>query len=536
MAELFAMEHLPCSSSLRFGHVVSALLLVVVPVVVLFKLLRDRDDHHKRRRRENAPRLPPGPWRLPVIGSLHHLVGAPLMHRAMADLARRCDAPVMYLRLGELPAVVISSPDAAREVMKTHDVTFATRPLSLTVRATAADGLGIVFEPYGERWRRLRRICALELLGAPRVRSFRPIREDEATRLAADVAACPPGAPVNVSARVATLVTDAALRAMMGERFRRRDEFLEALAQAVKIVAGFNVGDLFPSSWLVCAVGGTVRKAKAFRRKIFELVDEAIAQHEERRAEAGATADAVAEDLLDVLLRIQKEGGVDCPLAMGTIKAVILDLFAAGSETTSTAILWAMAELMRNPTVTQKAQAELRHVMQGKSMVTEDDLINLQYLKLVIKETLRLHPAVPLLVPRECRESCKILGYDVPKGAFVLVNAWAIGRDPRHWEEPEVFKPERFEEEDIDFKGSDFRYIPFGAGRRICPGMAFAQPNMELVLATLLFHFDWQLPAGIVPRELDMTEEMGISVRRKKDLLLHPTIIVPPALSQGSSQ
>ncbi|KAL6874092.1 hypothetical protein ACP4OV_014174 [Aristida adscensionis] len=531
------MEHLPCGSRLRLGDVVVVsallllLLLLLVTLVLLFKLLRDDQHHTHHRRRENAPpRLPPGPWRLPVIGSLHHLAGAPLMHRAMADLARRCDAPVMYLRLGELPAVVISSPAAAHEVMKTHGVAFASRPLSLTLRATAAEGLGVVFEPYGERWRLLRRICALELLGAPRVRSFRPIREDEAARLAADVAACPPGAPVNVSARVAALVTDSTLRAIMGERFRRRDELLEVLDQAVKVIAAFTAGDLFPSSRLARAVGGTVRKAKALRRRMFELVDEAIAQHEERRrAEAGAAG----EDLIDVLLRIQKEGGVggvDCPLAMGTIKALILDLFAAGSETMSTTIQWAMAELMRNPSVMPKAQAELRHVMQGKSMVTEDDLINLQYLKLVIKETLRLHPAVPLLVPRECRESCKILGYDVPKGAFVLVNAWAIGRDPRHWEEPEVFKPERFEEEDIDFKGSDFRYIPFGAGRRICPGMAFAQPNMELVLATLLFHFDWQLPAGIVPGELDMTEEMGISVRRKKDLFLHPTVRVPLAL------
>ena len=187
-----------------------------------------------------------------------------------------------------------------------------------------------------------------------------------------------------------------------------------------------------------------------------------------------------------------------------------------------------MSELMRNPHVMQKAQAEVRDNIQGKPNVTEDDLPNLKYLRLVIKETLRLHPPAPMLLPREATETTKVLGYDVPKGTTVFVNAWAICRDPKYWEDAEEFKPERFESGSIDFKGTNFEYTPFGAGRRMCPGMSFAQSIMELALATLLYHFDWELPTGVKPGELDMEEQMGLAVGRKNDLYLHANLHVVP--------
>ena len=188
-----------------------------------------------------------------------------------------------------------------------------------------------------------------------------------------------------------------------------------------------------------------------------------------------------------------------------------------------------MAELIKNPKVMQKATAEVRRVFEARGAVAEHSLGELPYLRLVVRETLRLHTPVPLLLPRECQEPCQVLGYDVPRGMQVLVNAWALGRDERYWPDaPEEFRPDRFEGEAaaaaMDFRGADFAFLPFGAGRRMCPGMAFALANIELPLASLLFHFDW---VGPRPAEFDMSEAFGLTARRKAELLLRPVLRLP---------
>ncbi|PNT61829.1 tabersonine 3-oxygenase isoform X2 [Brachypodium distachyon] len=465
---------------------------------------------------------PPGPWQLPVIGSLHHLVGA-LPHRAMRDLALR-HGPLMLLRMGELPVVVASSADAAREVMKTHDAAFATRPRTDTIRTITRDGLGIVLAPHGDHWRQVRKLCVTELLSARRVRSFRGSREAEADSLVASVASASEGKAVNVSYLVATYVANAVVRAVVGGRIEDSDAFLASLEEGAKVAAGFSLPDLFPSSRLARALSGTARRVEAVVGELSRLMDAVIEDKRDRRSGAGDEE----EDILDVLLRLQHVD--DAPLDIGTIRAVIRDLFGAGSETSATTLHWAMSELMRNPAALRRAQAEVRGVLAGlgHSRVREDALPELRYLQLVIKETLRLHAPVPLLLPRECREPCRVMGYDVPQGAMVLVNAWAIGRDAASWgPDVEEFRPERFEDAvpAVDFKGSDFEFVPFGAGRRMCPGITFGVTVMELALASLLFHFDWELPEGA--SGLDMEEALGITARRKNNLWLRASVHAP---------
>lgn len=198
------------------------------------------------------------------------------------------------------------------------------------------------------------------------------------------------------------------------------------------------------------------------------------------------------------------------------------DVFVAALDTTTTTLQWAMAELMVNPRVMDKAQSEIRHVLGGQKRVHHEALSDLDYLKAVVKETLRLHPPVPFN-PRACLDDCNIQGYHVSKGTTIVTNVWAISRDPKYWKNPDKFMPERFlGEHNCNFKGLDFEFIPFGAGRRICPGMTFAQANIEIALASLLNHFDWDLPAGVKPENIDMTEQSGIVVKRKVELLLHP--------------
>ncbi|RDX89563.1 Cytochrome P450 71D10, partial [Mucuna pruriens] len=198
------------------------------------------------------------------------------------------------------------------------------------------------------------------------------------------------------------------------------------------------------------------------------------------------------------------------------------DIFIGGGETSSATVEWGMSEMIRNPRVMKAAQAEVRKVFDSKGYVDESELHQLVYLKSIIKETLRLHPPTPLLIPRVSRERCQINGYEIPAKIRVIVNAWAIGRNPKYWDDAESFKPERFLNSSIDFRGTNFEFIPFGAGRRICPGITFATPNIELPLAQLLYHFDWKLPNKMKNEEVDMTEAYGITLRRQNDLCLIP--------------
>jgi len=196
------------------------------------------------------------------------------------------------------------------------------------------------------------------------------------------------------------------------------------------------------------------------------------------------------------------------------------DMFAAGTDTTFVTLEWAMTELIRNPEVMERVQEDVRRVVGCNQKISDRDVDKMIYLKAVIKETLRLHTPLPLLIPREAMNDTKLDGFHIPRGTRVIVNAWAIGRDPTSWDRPEEFCPDRFISSNVDFKGQDFHFIPFGAGRRSCPGTSFGISTVELTLAHLLHHFDWQLPRGMEGELLDMSEAPGLTVHKKSGLVL----------------
>lgn len=198
-------------------------------------------------------------------------------------------------------------------------------------------------------------------------------------------------------------------------------------------------------------------------------------------------------------------------------------MLAASMDTSATAIEWALSELIKQPRVMKKVQKELENVVGVEKMVDESDLESLEYLDMVVKETMRLHPVAPLLLPHASMEDCTIEGFYIPKESHIIVNAWAIGRDPFAWTDPEKFFPERFEGSSIDLRGRDFQLIPFGSGRRGCPGMQLGLTVVRLVLAQLVHCFNWELPNGMLPTELDMTEEFGLTTPRAKHLVAIPT-------------
>ncbi|KAG5601115.1 hypothetical protein H5410_032485 [Solanum commersonii] len=364
----------------------------------------------------------------------------------------------------------------------------------------------------------MRKICTLELFSIKMIKLFSAIREDELMSLISSIRSMR-GSLVNMTKKIFLFTNCIICRSAFGKVCKERGEFLTILKEVLLLGAGFSVGDLFPTWKLLHNLRGEKTRMVTAHKKVDAVMEEILNEHIENKAagkkENGEFGD---EDLVDVFLRVKENSQLQFPIANENIKAVIFDIFLAGSETSFTVIIWAFTEMMKNPHIMAKAQSEVRRVFKGKKIYDEEGVENLTYLNLVIKETLRLHAPVPLLAPKECREEIVIDGYTIAINTRVLVNAWAIGRDPESWHDPDNFIPERFENSSVDFIGNHFEFIPFGAGRRICPGMVFGLANVGLPLAQLLYHFDWKLPHGTKPNDLDMTETHGLSAARQKDL------------------
>ncbi|KAJ3695491.1 hypothetical protein LUZ60_000868 [Juncus effusus] len=464
--------------------------------------------------KSNQPGPPPSPRRLPIIGNMHQLAGD-LPFRALRDLSRK-HGPLIQLKVGQIYMVVASSKETAEEVLKIQDLNFASRPEMTAARIIAYNSTDIAFSPYGPYWKQLRKLCYMELLGIKRVRSYGAVRVEEISKFLQSISEKSNGTPINLTSKLYELTNNIVSRAAFGKKRDNHDRFLEVAKDALELASLFTFSDTFPSLKFLDVLTGSKAKMLRVRRELDDTFNEIIKDHLEKKK----GSEEQVEDLVDVLLRLKEDPGLEIPMTMDNVKAVILDLFIAGTETSASVVEWAMSELIKNPNIMSKVQTEVRETLKNKTDIQETDLANLNYMRLVIKETLRIHPPVPLLIPRVCKETCTVLGYRISAGTRMLVNAWAISHDPLYWEEPEAFKPERFENTDFDYKGSCFEYLPFGAGRRICPGMTFGLASVDLVLAKLLYHFDWKLPEGMRAEELDMTETFGSNASRKTPLVL----------------
>ncbi|XP_021851209.1 cytochrome P450 83B1 [Spinacia oleracea] len=459
---------------------------------------------------------PPGPKGIPIIGNLHQY-DTSKPHVYFANLAK-IYGPILSLRLGTLPVVVVQSAKLAKEVLQTQDLNFCSRPPLVGIQKLSYNGLDIAFAPYGEYFSEIKKISVVHLFNSKRVESMAPIREEEVSRMIKKISSLSSSSEiVNLSELLMSFTTSNICRSAFGKRYEdeegARSKFHSMLNEAQALFTTFFFTDYFPSiGWLDNLTGQFSRLNKTFK-DLDAFYEEIINYHlDPNRPESDI------ENFTEVLLHIKKERSFE--ITLDHIKAVLMIIFVGGSDTSLAIVVWAMTELMKNPNSMKKVQEELRNAAQNKGYINNNDLKELEYFKAVVKETFRLHPAVPLLVVRETIRKSTVQGYDILPKTLVYVNAWAIGRDPEIWNEPEKFMPERFLESSIDYKGYDFELIPFGAGRRICPGLLLGVVNMELALANLLYSFDWELPDGLNKEDIDFDVLPGITMHKKTPLCL----------------
>ncbi|KAJ8771422.1 hypothetical protein K2173_026599 [Erythroxylum novogranatense] len=452
--------------------------------------------------------LPPGPRPWPIIGNILQMSNRP--HVSLAKLAK-VHGPLVSLRLGTQLLVIGSSPLAASEILKTQDRLLSGRKISKAslYEIDVLNRISIVStSKCTDQWKYLRALSRTELFSAKAIGSQALLREKKVAEMVESLGVRE-GKVVNIGEAVFATVFN-----ILGNLFFSRDVMriadegvghgLKCLVwKMMEIAATPYLPDYFP----VWDLQGQKRKISQCITEMYATWESDIKERREIQVQ-----DSSKVDFLDVFIA----NGFDDQ----KINLLFLELFNAGTDTTTATVEWAMAELIKNKEAMNKVRQELSEFNQNP--IKESQVGQLQYLNACVKETLRLHPPVPFLIPRCAAETCKVMDYTVPKNSQVIVNVWAIGRDPSVWEDPLSFKPERFIGTSLDFKGQNFELLPFGGGRRICPGLPMAARQVPLILATLIQSFDWSLPNGEDPQDLDMNDKFGLTLQKQQPLLLVP--------------
>ncbi|CAF2074352.1 unnamed protein product [Brassica oleracea] len=455
-------------------------------------------------KKSNTIPSPPG---LPLIGNMHQLGQYP--HQSLRSLSQHY-GPLMLLHFGTVPVLVASSADASRDILKTHDRVFASRPHSKIYDKLLYGSRNLASAPYGEYWRQMKSLSVLHLLSNKMVRTFRDVREQEIS-LMMETIRKQNSSPINLSKIMMTCTSDVICRVALGRKYGAETDLKELTDRLVRQLGTFTFGNFVPClSWIdwIC---GLERQLEKTANDFDEILEKVVQDHED--------GDGGKADFADVLLTLQRDKSVGFEVSRMSIKAIILDAFVGGTDTSSTLLEWEMSELLSHPECLKRLQEEVSTVSKGKSSVSEDDIQDMYYLKAVIKETLRLHPPFPLTVPHVSTEDVNLRGYHIPAGTQVMINLYAVGREVATWgPDADDFKPERHLNSSVDFLGQDFELIPFGAGRRMCPGISFAAVLNEVALANLMLGFDWQSTED--QTENNVPESIGVVIRRMFPLIV----------------
>ncbi|MCO5612583.1 hypothetical protein L7F22_066851 [Adiantum nelumboides] len=297
------------------------------------------------------------------------------------------------------------------------------------------------------------------------------------------------------------------------------------LLETLSLLGVFNVGDYI--SWLAWMdLQGCVRKSKAISVKLQKVWQEVIDARRSllRHSMSGTAIQEV--DFLDVLLSAAERD--DARISDSDIQAVLSDMYGAGIDTSTISIEWALCELLRHPLIMKRVQEELKAIVGTSRLVHESDIRQMPYFRAIVKETMRLHPVIPLLAHHTASQSCQVSGFDIPPNSHVYINVWAIGRDPNVWDKPLEFCPERFLDSNIDVHGQHFELLPFGSGRRSCPAMTLGLSNVHIMLANLIHVFDWT-----VEDKLSLSEKFGLVLTIADPITAKASLRVPKHLLEA---
>nr|ASB17944.1 cytochrome P450 CYP93B65 [Polygala tenuifolia] len=495
------------------------LFLGALPVLLLLYLRSLRNKSRKHRG------IPPGPLpKLPIIGHLH-LVG-PSLHQSLHHFSLRY-GPIFSLRFGSVPCVVASTPHLAKQLLHANELSFTRRFQSSAIERLTYNS-SFAFGPYGPYWKFAKKLSMNELLGTRSVNSFQAIRTQEYHRLLRFLGQkAETGEVVNLSEELQKLTNNIISRMMLGQVVGA----WAVVREVSKIFRELNMYDFF---WLfrMFDFQGIGKRVEGIFERFDKIVERVITEREKQRKKGkngSKNGDGQGnKDFLDILLDYSENETSEVKVTRDHIKGIFTDLFAAGTNNTAIATEWSLVELINNPKILQKAREEIQNVAGNSRLAEESDCPSLPYIQAIVKEALRLHPPLPL-VSRRCVQECKIENYVIPENTLVLVNVWAIGRDPKNWENALEFRPERFiespETAQVDVRGQHFQLLPFGAGRRKCPGMTLAMQEIPALIADIIQCFDFQLigPQGEkLSTKLDMDERSGLTASIADDILCVP--------------